>query len=74
MIFFRDPLSSQPNHADIETLGRLCDVYQIPFGTNPQSGEAIIDYLLSAKVNRELLPNRVLETYVQGQNKFIVEG
>ena len=71
VIFFRDPLSSHPHHADIEALGRLCDVYQIPFATNPQSGEAILDYLLSAKANRELLPNRVLEAYVQGQKKVV---
>ena len=45
VIFFRDPLSSHPHHADIEALGRLCDVYQVPFATNPQSGEAILDYL-----------------------------
>ncbi len=71
VIFFRDPLSSHPHHADIEALGRLCDVYQIPFATNPQSGEAILDYLLSAKANRELLPNRVLEAYVKGQKKVV---
>ena len=74
VIFFRDPLSSHPHHADIEALGRLCDVYQIPFATNPQSGEAILDYLLSAKANRELLPNRVLESYVKGQKKVIEAG
>jgi len=74
VIFFRDPLSSHPHHADIEALGRLCDVYQIPFATNPQSGEAILDYLLSAKANREILPNRVLEAYVQGQKKVVEAG
>ena len=74
VIFFRDPLSSHPHHADIEALGRLCDVYQIPFATNPQSGDAILDYLLSAKADRELLPNRVLEAYVKGQKKVIEAG
>ena len=71
IIFFRDPLSSHPHHADIEALGRLCDVYQVPFATNPQSGEAILDYLLSGKANNEALPNRVLEAYVTGQKKVI---
>ena len=74
VIFFRDPLSSHPHHADIEALGRLCDVYQIPFATNPQSGEAILDYLLSGKSERELIPNHVLEAYVQGQKKVVEAG
>ena len=74
VIFFRDPLSSHPHHADIEALGRLCDVYQIPFATNPQSGEAILDYLISGKAERELIPNQVLQTYVQGQKKVIEAG
>ncbi|MAR50610.1 MAG: methylglyoxal synthase [Rhodobacteraceae bacterium] len=71
VIFFRDPLSAHPHHADIEALGRLCDVYQIPFATNPQSGEAILDYLLSGKGERELIPNHVLEVYKQGQSKVV---
>jgi len=74
VIFFRDPLSSHPHHADIEALGRLCDVYQVPFATNPQSGEAILDYLLSGKADQELLPNRVLEAYVRGQKKVVEAG
>ena len=71
VIFFRDPLSAHPHHADIEALGRLCDVYQIPCATNPQSGEAILDYLLSGKAERELIPNHVLEVYKQGQSKVV---
>jgi methylglyoxal synthase len=74
VIFFRDPLSAHPHHADIEALGRLCDVYQIPFATNPQSGEAILDYLLSGKAGRELIPNQVLQTYVQGQKRVVEAG
>ena len=74
VIFFRDPLSSHPHHADIEALGRLCDVYQIPFATNPQSGEAILDFLLSGKGERELIPNHVLDAYKQGQKKVIQAG
>ena len=74
VIFFRDPLSAHPHHADIEALGRLCDVYQIPFATNPQSGEAILDYLLSGKYEQELIPNHVLQAYVQGQKKVVEAG
>jgi methylglyoxal synthase len=71
VIFSRDPLSAHPHHADIEALGRLCDVYQIPFATNPQSDEAILDYLLSGKGERELIPNHVLKVYKQGQSKVV---
>ena len=71
VIFFRDPLSAHPHHADIEDLGRLCDVYQIPFATNPQNREAILDNLLSGKAERELIPNHVLEVYKQGQSKIV---
>ena len=71
MIFFRDPLSAQPNHANVEALGRLCDVYQIPFVANPQSGEAILDYLLTGKAERELILNHVLAVCKQEQSKVV---
>ena len=71
VIFFRDPLSAHPHHADIEALRRLCDVDQIPLATNPQSGEAILDYLLLGKGERELIPNHVLEVHRQGQSKVV---
>ena len=74
VIFFRDPLSAHPHHADIEALGRLCDVYQVPFATNPQSGEAILDYLLSGKAGNELIPNQVLQAYIQGQKRVVEAG
>ena len=71
VIFFRDPLSAHPHHADIEALGRLCDVYQVPLATNQPSGEAILDYLLSGKAEQKLIPNQVLEAYTKGQNKVV---
>ena len=71
VLFFRDPLSAHPHHADIEALRRLYNVDQIPLATNPQSGEAILDYLLSGKAERELIPNHVLEVYKQGQSKVV---
>ena len=74
VIFFRDPLSAHPHHADIEALGRLCDVYQVPFATNPQSGEAILDYLLSGKAGNELIPNQVLQAYIQDQKRVVEAG
>ena len=71
VIFFRDPLSAHPHHADIEALGRLCDVYQVPFATNPRSGEAILDYLLSDKSRHKVIANRALEQYNKGQKQVL---
>ena len=45
VIFFRDPLSAHPHHADIEALGRLWDVYQVPLATNPTTAVAVLNYI-----------------------------
>ena len=42
IFFFQDPLSSHPHSFDIEALTRLCDVYQIPFATNPSSAVGLM--------------------------------
>ena len=70
IIFFRDPLSAHPHHADIEALGRLCDVYQVPFATNPGTAEAILKYLGSGDV-RVSIANQVLDNYRRGQKKVL---
>ena len=71
MIFFRDPLSAHPHHADIEALGRLCDVYQVPFATNPGGATAILNHLLIDHPGEEIIPNRVLENYRNQQKKVV---
>lgn len=43
VFFFRDPLSPHAHHADIEALGRLCDVYDVPFATNVATASAILN-------------------------------
>ena len=73
IIFFRDPLSSHPHHADIEALGRLCDVYQVPFATNPGTGEAILKYLKSDEVHISIA-NQVLDNYRRGQKKVLTSN
>lgn len=45
VIFLRDPLTAQPHEPDIMALLRVCDVHDVPFATNLESADAIIDYL-----------------------------
>ena len=42
IIFFRDPLTSQPHEPDVSALIRLCDVYEVPLATNMGTGEVLI--------------------------------
>ncbi|OIJ15826.1 methylglyoxal synthase [Anaerobacillus arseniciselenatis] len=42
VLFFRDPLASQPHEPDITALIRLCDVYGIPLATNMATGEILV--------------------------------
>lgn len=42
VFFFKDPLSPQPHSADIEALVRLCDVWMVPYASNPGSARGIL--------------------------------
>ncbi|MDZ5473237.1 methylglyoxal synthase [Bacillus sp. 31A1R] len=42
VIFFRDPLTSQPHEPDVSALIRLCDVYSVPLATNMGTAEVLI--------------------------------
>ncbi len=45
VIFFRDPLTSQPHEPDVSALIRLCDVHHIPVATNIGSAEIFLSAL-----------------------------
>jgi len=66
VIFFRDPLSAHPHHADIEALGRLCDVYYVPFATNPATASAVLSQLESGTVSHFANPS--VDQYVNQQS------
>ncbi len=45
LLFFRDPLNAKPNEPNEANLMRLCDVHNIPVGTNIATSEALIHSL-----------------------------
>ena len=71
VIFFRDPLSAHPHHADIEALGRLCDVYQIPFATNPSTAEALLNFITSSGSQTTSSFNYVMDKYNSAQQQVL---
>ena len=73
VIFFRDPLSAHPHHADIEALSRLCDVYQVPLATNPTTAVAVLNYLTDTEQYEPSLVNSLLDDYSQQQAQ-VVQG
>ena len=54
VIFLRDPLTAQPHEPDIQSLIRLCDVYDIPVATNLASAEIFVKALDEGKLNWRL--------------------
>ncbi|WP_240375565.1 methylglyoxal synthase [Bacillus piscicola] len=42
VLFFRDPLTSQPHEPDITALIRLCDVHSVPVATNMSTAEVLV--------------------------------
>jgi len=45
VIFFRDPLTSQPHEPDVSALMRVCDVHVVPLATNTATAEAVLQWL-----------------------------
>lgn len=42
VIFFRDPMSAQPQEPDVQVMLRLCDLHNIPMATNLATAEMLI--------------------------------
>lgn len=42
LVFFRDPLTSQPHEPDINALLRICDVHNVPAATNKATAECLV--------------------------------
>jgi len=62
VIFFWDPLASQPHDPDVKALLRICAVYDIPLATN----RAPADFLLTSH-----FMNMDYERHVLNYNKII---
>ncbi len=45
VIFLRDPLTVKSNEPDVNSIVRLCDVHNIPLGTNLATAELLIKSL-----------------------------
>ena len=41
-LFFRDPLSQQPFEPEVNSIMKLCDIYNIPLATNVATAEVLI--------------------------------
>jgi methylglyoxal synthase len=48
VLFFPDPLNSQPHSADVAALLRICDVCGIPLATNPGTASLLLQALWQA--------------------------
>lgn len=56
VIFFWDPLASQPHDPDVKALLRICAVYDIPVANN----RATADFLITSKFMNENYERKVL--------------
>lgn len=51
VIFFIDPLSSHAHDTDINTLVRICTLYNVPLALNYKSGHILVKHFKNKKTN-----------------------
>jgi len=71
VLFFRDPLSPHAHHADVEALGRVCDVYHIHFATNSATAEAVLMHIATGAQEAEESPDESLAKYKLRQTEVV---
>ncbi|MGI9280592.1 MAG: methylglyoxal synthase [Endozoicomonas sp.] len=57
LVFFLDPLQSQPHDPDIKALLRIAAVWNIPFACNQSTAEFVISSPLMSKDHERLVPD-----------------
>ena len=45
VLFFIDPLFSDPHEVDVQMLMRLCNVHDVPLATNYSTAKCVVSYL-----------------------------
>ena len=50
VLFLVDPLYAQPHEPDIQSLLRVCEVYNVPLATNLATADAVVAYLQKSRV------------------------
>jgi len=73
VFFFKDPLSAHVHQADIEALVRLCDVWMVPYASNPGSARGILMMLerLGLQWREGQTIDSVVNKYKEGQKQVI---